>query len=155
MTAFEPETLQKPIVLQPLDCTFSVRHPEKAAFEDNRTLLEELRISLADILFLSPEDIDADEPFIDMGLDSIIGVEWIQTVNKTHHTEVTANKVYEHPTLKELAEYIAGQIKKPEYAEAEETAVRPQIRKQKRPLPASLTALCAKSSKKALRTSCF
>lgn len=134
MRAFEPETLQKPIVLQPLDCTVSVQRPEKAVFEDNRTLLEELRISLADILFLSPEDIDADEPFIDMGLDSIIGVEWIQTVNKTHHTEITANKVYEHPTLKELAEYIAGQIKKPEYAEAEETAVRPQIPEAETPL---------------------
>ncbi|MGG3111556.1 beta-ketoacyl synthase N-terminal-like domain-containing protein [Bacillus velezensis] len=134
MRAFEPETLQKPIVLQPLDCTVSVQQPEKAVSEDNRTLLEELRTSLADILFLSPEDIDADEPFIDMGLDSIIGVEWIQTVNKTYHTEITANKVYEHPTLEELAEYIAGQIKKPEYAEAEETAVRPQIPEAETPL---------------------
>jgi hypothetical protein len=51
LTAFEPDTLQKPIVLQPLDCTVSVQQPEKAVSEDNRTLLEELRISLADILF--------------------------------------------------------------------------------------------------------
>ncbi len=45
MTAFEPETLQKPIVLQPLDCTVPVQQPENAVSEDNRTLLEELRIS--------------------------------------------------------------------------------------------------------------
>ncbi len=73
---------------------------------------KELKESLADILFLKPEDIDEHEAFIEMGLDSIIGVEWVQSINKTYQASITANLVYEYPTIATLAGYLTGSVQK-------------------------------------------
>jgi acyl carrier protein len=48
--------------------------------------------SLAEALYLEPSEIDADQSFIDLGLDSIVGVEWIKTVNKDFGLELFINK---------------------------------------------------------------
>uniref|UniRef100_UPI001ADF3AD2 acyl carrier protein n=1 Tax=Paenibacillus maysiensis TaxID=1155954 RepID=UPI001ADF3AD2 len=80
-------------------------------------LQEELRTSLADALFLQPSDIDLDRKFVDMGLDSIVGVEWIRVINQQHGTDIPATKVYDYPTLRELAAYLSKQLHKHPIAE--------------------------------------
>ena len=37
-------------------------------------------------------DIDIDKKFIDMGMDSIIGVEWIKAINKRYGISVPSTK---------------------------------------------------------------
>lgn len=45
-------------------------------------LYEELRGSIVDVLFMELYEVDIDEVFIDVGMDLIIGFEWIKVVNK-------------------------------------------------------------------------
>ena len=70
-------------------------------------LERELSISLAEALFLKVEEVDREKKFIDMGLDSIVGVEWIRTLNQRYGVSIAATKIYDHPTVQEFAEYLA------------------------------------------------
>ncbi|MBW8688280.1 SDR family NAD(P)-dependent oxidoreductase [Chitinophaga rhizophila] len=76
--------------------------------------MEELEAALvssfASTILLPEEDIDIDKPFIDMGLDSIVGVEWIRAVNTQYNTSITVTKVYDHPTIREFAAYLHTQL---------------------------------------------
>ncbi|MCG7409129.1 acyl carrier protein [Paenibacillus sp. ACRRX] len=73
-------------------------------------LRQELTSSLAEALYLSAADIDTDKPFIEMGLDSIIGVEWMRTINRCYGTTIAATKVYDYPNVRDLASYLANQL---------------------------------------------
>lgn len=73
-------------------------------------LQEELKVSLAQALFMDPEEVDIDTKFIDLGLDSIIGVEWIQSVNKIFGCSIQATKVYDYPTIREISKYLAKEL---------------------------------------------
>ena len=75
-------------------------------------LQDELRESLAEALFLKAPDIDADKPFIELGLDSIVGVEWINAINKRYRLKLTATRLYDHPSIAELAAFLEAEIEK-------------------------------------------
>jgi acyl carrier protein len=59
------------------------------------------------MLSVKLNDIDVDANFIDMGLDSIIGVEWIQALNKHYGLSLPATKVYDYPTIRAFADFLA------------------------------------------------
>ncbi len=67
---------------------------------------------LAEALFMNPEDIDIDKNFIELGLDSIVGVEWIQSVNRTYHTSISATTIYDYPTIRSFASYLKRMLTK-------------------------------------------
>jgi acyl transferase domain-containing protein/enoyl-CoA hydratase/carnithine racemase/acyl carrier protein len=73
-------------------------------------LLRGLRESLAQALYLKPSDIQNDKPFIELGLDSIVGVEWISEINKAYGIKLTAARLYDYPCLDELASHLEGEI---------------------------------------------
>lgn len=73
-------------------------------------LEQELIDSLAKTLFINAEDVDIDKQFIDMGLDSIIGVEWIGAINKQYGCAVAATKVYDYPTIREITGFLEKTI---------------------------------------------
>ena len=75
-------------------------------------LEEELVESLAECLAIKAEDINIEENFIDMGLDSIIGVEWLEGINKKHGTTVSATKIYEYPSISKFSEFFEQEIVK-------------------------------------------
>ena len=81
-----------PLELQPLQ-------PEKF-------LREELRTSLARILCVEKDGIGLDKKFIDMGLDSILGVEWVQSINRQCGTAIAASTIYDYPTIRELSGFL-------------------------------------------------
>uniref|UniRef100_UPI003F5D6C31 beta-ketoacyl synthase N-terminal-like domain-containing protein n=1 Tax=Dickeya chrysanthemi TaxID=556 RepID=UPI003F5D6C31 len=66
-----------------------------------------LKTSLADALYMTPEKIGNDRAFSELGLDSIIGAEWINQINKGLGIHLSATRLYDYPTLHALAEYIA------------------------------------------------
>lgn len=66
--------------------------------------------TLASALYLEPNEIDADKSFIDIGLDSIVGVEWIKTINKKLEIELSSTKIYDYATINALAKYIYNQL---------------------------------------------
>ncbi|UJF34778.1 acyl carrier protein [Paenibacillus hexagrammi] len=55
-------------------------------------------------------DVDIDAKFTDMGLDSIIGVEWIQTINKQYGLSIAATRVYDYPTIRELSALLKKEL---------------------------------------------
>lgn len=74
------------------------------------TLYEELRESIADVLFMEPHEVDIDEAFIDIGMDSITGLEWIKSVNKQYGTSFSVTKVYDYPTIHDFAEMLKSEL---------------------------------------------
>lgn len=73
-------------------------------------LQEELVKSLSEVLNMEEEDVDICGKFIDMGLDSITGVEWIRAINKQYGVSVKVTRVYDYPSLQEFAIYLAKEL---------------------------------------------
>ena len=77
------------------------------ALED---LINVLKISLAEALMATAASIDEKQPFVELGLDSIVGVEWIRVVNQQFGTAIAATKLYDFPNLSEFAEFFHGRL---------------------------------------------
>jgi acyl transferase domain-containing protein/enoyl-CoA hydratase/carnithine racemase len=77
-------------------------------------LQRELRASLAEALFMEPADVGVDQPFNELGLDSIIGVEWVKDLNRRYGTQLSATRIYDHPSVRALAAHLAGEMAPPE-----------------------------------------
>jgi acyl carrier protein len=69
-----------------------------------------LRELLAEILYTDPEDIAGGTPFIDLGMDSVLGVEFMAAVSAKYGLQERAGALYLHPNLNALAAYIQKQI---------------------------------------------
>jgi acyl carrier protein len=67
----------------------------------------ELRTLLAGVLFTEPERLEASRPLAELGLDSVLGIEFMDKVNQRFSLKVSPSKVYEHPSLERLGAYIA------------------------------------------------
>ncbi|MBO1583289.1 PfaD family polyunsaturated fatty acid/polyketide biosynthesis protein [Bacillus sp. XF8] len=83
---------------------------EQRLEELQEELQEELAESLAEALYIDREIILPSKKFIELGLDSIVGVEWIKTLNKTYGTAIKATKVYDYPTLRDFSQYVADEL---------------------------------------------
>lgn len=72
--------------------------------------LEKLQVALVNELALKlvmeEDEIDLNANFIDMGMDSIIGVEWIRAVNDRYKTAISVTSVYDYPTVALFADYL-------------------------------------------------
>ena len=95
-----------PVEPQPIAGEGSV--PEPSVADD--TLRQELAASLAEALFLEPEDVALDRPFIDLGLDSIVAAEWVRALNPRYGINITVTKVYDHPTILAFAAFLRREL---------------------------------------------
>lgn len=87
------------------------RHKEKivsynAGSDLKVSIAEKLIELLAVELHLEVDEIDEDMQFIDLGLDSITGVTWINKINEVYETTIEATKVYSYPTVELLTEFV-------------------------------------------------
>jgi acyl carrier protein len=73
-------------------------------------LQEYLRTSLAEALYLNASEIDVDKSFVDLGLDSIIGVEWVKVINRKLTLEISATKVYDYATIRSFASFLFKEL---------------------------------------------
>jgi hypothetical protein len=74
-----------------------------AAIASMRTLV---RTQLQDILYCGPDEIGDDVPFGEMGLDSVLGVELLAEVNRSHGLDEKVKVLYRFPTVNELTPYL-------------------------------------------------
>ncbi|MDN3720415.1 type I polyketide synthase [Roseibium salinum] len=65
--------------------------------------------SLAQDLMIDTADIHDGNSFLELGLDSILAVTWIRTLNRKFAINLAATAVYAHPTVGALVDHIAGQ----------------------------------------------
>jgi 3-oxoacyl-(acyl-carrier-protein) synthase/NAD(P)-dependent dehydrogenase (short-subunit alcohol dehydrogenase family)/acyl carrier protein len=77
-----------------------------------RELEEELIRSLAQTLYIEQSAVDVEKPFVEMGLDSVVGVEWIQSLNKQYASNLKASSVYDYPTIRQLAGFLEKDLRK-------------------------------------------
>ncbi|KAG0323225.1 hypothetical protein BGZ97_011757 [Linnemannia gamsii] len=75
-----------------------------------KSLQEELTKSLAEVLYLECAEIDAEYPFVELGLDSITGVEWAQLINQSFGLSLPVTRLYDYPTIRRLAEHLSPMI---------------------------------------------
>ncbi len=94
---------------------------------DINQIKETLKQKLADALYVDPSEIVEDQKFVDLGLDSIVGVEWITIINRHYGLDIKATKLYDYPTLLELTNYLAEILSKQGQAPVVVTKAEPKI----------------------------
>ncbi len=72
---------------------------------DDKALVREL---LAGVLAIPPSDIQDGKRFSELGLDSILGVEFIKKLNATFGVNLKATVLYDHSTVASMGGYLAG-----------------------------------------------
>ncbi|RII13441.1 Polyketide synthase PksL [Streptomyces sp. YIM 130001] len=79
-----------------------------AGGESGAAVLETLREQLAETLYCDVWDIDVHATFNTLGLDSILGVEFVAFLNSAYGLDEKAGVLYDHPSLTALATYVAA-----------------------------------------------
>ncbi|MBT2866793.1 SDR family NAD(P)-dependent oxidoreductase [Chromobacterium violaceum] len=69
-------------------------------------IMNQVRAVIADTMMMEPEDVEADTPFQEYGVDSIISLELIRPL-KEIFGYLPATVLFEYPSLRQLAEYLA------------------------------------------------
>jgi 3-oxoacyl-(acyl-carrier-protein) synthase/pimeloyl-ACP methyl ester carboxylesterase/acyl carrier protein len=82
------------------------REATRAADEIERSLLA----SLSAILFMEPDQIRADASFAEIGLDSVVAVQWMKAINAKFDASFQATVIYQYPTLQLLARHLAAEL---------------------------------------------
>jgi acyl carrier protein len=75
-------------------------------------LEEALARGLAKALYMEESPIDVEKPFIELGLDSVIGVEWIKSLNTQYAINLRATCVYDYPTIRQMAGFLQKELVK-------------------------------------------
>jgi len=65
-----------------------------------------LKHSLGELLFLEPDQVRSGARFLDLGMDSVTGAQWIRTLNRHFGIQLAADSIYATPTLRSLADEI-------------------------------------------------
>ncbi|MBU8854954.1 SDR family NAD(P)-dependent oxidoreductase [Bacillus sp. FJAT-26377] len=74
--------------------------------KDTRDLIERITNILVTVLSVERNQIHADVPFTEMGMDSILGIKFIKLLNKEFQLKINPVKVIENPTLTQMSKYI-------------------------------------------------
>ena len=78
---------------------------------DKQEIENQLITILSNALYVDISDIDKDDKFVDLGIDSIIGVEFIKSVNEYFKINLEAIDLYNHSTLRLLSELVIDRFK--------------------------------------------
>ena len=74
-------------------------------------IVEQVKGQAAQVLEVTPQDILVEEQFVDLGIDSILGVQLVNQINQ-HFNEhlLSTSAIFDYPSIQQLAEYIAEQF---------------------------------------------
>jgi acyl carrier protein len=71
-----------------------------------RRAIHHVQTRVAELLAVDAEDIDADVPLRDLGLDSIRAVELIEQVGRDAGHDIPTSAAFDHPTVEAIADYL-------------------------------------------------
>jgi polyketide synthase PksN len=74
------------------------------------SLQQQVVESLAAALYMTPEQVDVDTRFVDLGMDSIVGVEWTRALNRQFSITLPVTRLYDYPTVRELTAYLRTKL---------------------------------------------
>ncbi|MET7878904.1 acyl carrier protein [Micromonospora profundi] len=75
-----------------------------------RAIRSDLQSDLARVLYCDETDLSDDATFVELGLDSILGLEFLASINARYGIRENIDAVYEHPTLAQLTQYLAQRV---------------------------------------------
>ena len=67
---------------------------------------DEIVAVLSSVLLLEPEQIDRSLPFVDIGVDSILAVEFVTALRERFEGEISLDTLYDHPGVTKLAAHL-------------------------------------------------
>ncbi len=71
-----------------------------------------LRRLLAHELQLPEAQLDEGAQFVDLGLDSVVGVTWVRKINEAYGLDIEATRVYSHPTLAQMSRHVGAELQR-------------------------------------------
>jgi len=74
------------------------------------SLLDRLREILAHVLYVQPDRISSQKSFADLGVDSILGVEFVRELNREFGVALSAATLYDYPQLDQLAAHLTDSL---------------------------------------------
>ncbi|WP_226805962.1 acyl carrier protein [Burkholderia thailandensis] len=90
----------------------SRQHASPAAAPDPRAALLDIEAflagSLAAALMATTDEIDREQTFNALGVDSIVGVEWVRAINDRYGTALPATVIYDHPSVRAMARHVSS-----------------------------------------------
>jgi polyketide synthase PksN len=108
------------------------------------SLQEELISGMAELLFMDRSEVDPDKKFIELGVDSIIGVEWMGKLKGKYGITVPATKVYDYPTIREFAGFLEKELNQKNLQSPNDPMKTPSL--QANVMPSTLSTAPAKVS---------
>ncbi|UII31929.1 SDR family NAD(P)-dependent oxidoreductase [Fulvivirga ulvae] len=113
-------TIVSPPVAQEVQETAPVQTPQNIQPAANTSsvsdalpgIISTLKKLLAKELHLEIDEIDENSQFVDLGLDSIVGVTFIRKINDKYGTSLQATIVYSHSTIAKLSEHVKEEAEK-------------------------------------------
>ncbi|MEV6410721.1 acyl carrier protein [Kribbella sp. NPDC051718] len=72
------------------------------------SIRHDLREELARILYCDVDEISDDDSFVELGLDSVLGLEFLVVLNSRLSLTENIDVVYDHPTLARLTDHVWG-----------------------------------------------
>ncbi|WP_376743860.1 SDR family NAD(P)-dependent oxidoreductase [Ensifer canadensis] len=102
-----PRELQRQVNILPVAqaASFLQTLPGQLSIDVQGVLLEQV----AGVLRLQPDDIDAHKSFADYGVDSIIGVQLVNRVNKRLGLRIATTVIFDHNTVEKLGAYLSAE----------------------------------------------
>ncbi|MFG3230071.1 type I polyketide synthase, partial [Kitasatospora sp. NPDC048194] len=91
--------------------TFRQRFAALEAAERGRALLDLVRAQVAAVLgYASPERVEPDRGFLDLGLDSLTALELRNRLGRESGTRLSATLIFDHPTPAAVARHLASEV---------------------------------------------
>lgn len=136
------ETAPEPQPVEPATAPSATQQSGVPVAAHGAGLRARIAQELSAVLGIGVEEIDAQTPFTDYGLDSMLAVQWVERLNQSLQLELTTTSPFDHPTLDALLLHVLqGRDEEDAPAAADDSAAQsPQSAKtQRRAQPMSYT----------------
>lgn len=79
---------------------------DKKIIDKRSSLIFSLKKMLANVLYMTPSKVNSKKTFKELGLDSILCVEFAKKIREKFEVSIKATKLYDYSTIDELAKYL-------------------------------------------------
>ncbi|MBF2003215.1 MAG: SDR family NAD(P)-dependent oxidoreductase [Synechococcales cyanobacterium M58_A2018_015] len=106
-----PTNVHQPSTAPPLPSSDLLQRLQNANPRERRALIEQhLREQLAQVLGFQPAEIDPQQGFFDLGMDSLTSVELKSRLQRSFNCSLPTTVIFDYPTLSTLVDYLLNHL---------------------------------------------